>query len=238
MTKLTSAPMAMGQDLFTSSAVQNHDLGAKVMTSDGRGFRYAKAGELLVKGTLLQAPAEITNHQGLTPSAASAGATSVSVTLGGTAATANQYAGGYAVVTTTPDIGGCYRIKSHPAQTSTSGAVVLTLEDPIQVAWTSATRVDLVLNSFNGVVINPTSASSSPVGVAVNAIASGEYGWIQTSGSAPILSDGGSTVGTNVSASNGTAGAVEAHVDAQARVGVAITGVATTEVGLFLINLS
>jgi hypothetical protein len=237
MTKLSSVPLAEGQDLFTSSEVQTHDLGARVSTADGRAFKYAKAGELLVKGTLLQAPIEVTNHQGLTPTACNAGVKSVTVTLGGTAATADQYAGGYVVVTTTPDIGGIYKISSHPAQTSTSGTVVLALEDPVQVAWTSATRVDLVKNPYNGVIINPTTATSCPVGVAVNAIASGYYGWIQVAGVAPILSQGGSTVGTNVSASNGTAGTVEAHVDAQATIGVAVTGVATTEVGAFNINL-
>lgn len=224
-------------DLTANTAVAAHNLGERVVTPDGRSFRYAKAGAVaLVPGTLVQAPVEITNHQNLTPAAAAVGATSLTVTLGATAATANQYAGGWVVVTVTPGQGYQYLISSHPAADA-SATLALQLADPIAVALTTSSRVDLVLNPFNGVIINPTTATSAPVGVAISPITAGQFGWVQVGGVATILSDGGSTVGTNVSASNATAGAVEAAVTAQAAIGVAVTGVATTEYGAFLINL-
>lgn len=226
---------AAGLTSNTSTAL--HPLGSRVVTPDGRVFRYAKAGgTTLVPGTLLQSAAELTNHQNVAPAAAAIGATSVTVTLGATAATANFYAGGYLIVTVTPGQGYQYLISSHPAADS-GATLALTLADPIVVALTTSSRCDLVANSYSGVVINPTTATSTPVGVAVTPITNAQFGWIQTGGIATILSDGGSTVGTNVSASNATAGAVEAAVTAQAAVGVAVTGVATTEYGAFKLQI-
>lgn len=237
MTNLSGPTVAFAQPLFSSSATQQHTLGEQAITNDGRKFVYAKAGAVaLVSGTLLQAPAELTNHQNLTPTANSAGDTSITVTLGNTAATANYYAGGYVLVTVTPDVGRMYRIKSHPAANA-SASLTLQLEEPIVTAWSSATRVDLIVSPFSGVVINPSSATSGPSGAAFYPLAVGEYGWIQTWGPCSLLSDGGSTVGTNVSASNATAGAVEAAVTAQAAVGFALTGVATTENGAFFLTI-
>lgn len=236
-TQLTADVIASPGDLISNTSTAQTNLGARVVSADGRVYRYAKAGAVaLVPGTLLQAPVEITNHQDLVPAATAIGATSVTVTLGATAATANYYAGGWMMVTVTPGEGYQYKIKSHPAADA-SATLVLTLEDPIQVALTTASNVDLVVNPYNGVLINPTTATSSVVGVAVYPISIGYFGWIQVHGPCNVLNDGGSTVGTNVSASNGTAGAVEAAVTAQAAVGYAMTGIATTEFGAIFLRI-
>ena len=228
-TQLTgTGPQVVGQSLFTSVATAVHALGEVVFTNDGRAFRYAKAGgTALVAGTLQQAQAETTAHQNLVAAAAAIGATEI-VTSAITV-TANQYAGGYLLVSITPGEGYQYKIKGHAA--ATAAAVTLTLEDPLVVALTTASNYDLVANPFSAVVINPTTATSAPVGVAIHTVAASEFGWLQTGGVANILNDGGSTVGTNVSASNATAGAVEAAVTAQAAIGTAVTGVATTDFG-------
>ncbi len=226
-------------DLTGNTATQLHNLGERVVTPDGRSFRYAKAGAVdLVAGTLLQASAQVANHQNLTATAAAAGATSVTVTLGGTAATANQYAGGYVMVTVTPDQGKQYLVLSNPAQTNGSGTLTLQLADPIVTAWTTGTRVDLIANPYNGVLINPSTASSTPVGVAQVVITAAQYGWIQVGGVANILADGAVTVGTSLVASNATAGAVEALTGVQAVVGIAVTDISTTEYGAVRIFLS
>lgn len=234
---LTGSPQTAGQDLYTTSATQYHRLGERLKTPDGREFRYCLAGATtLVVGKLQQAAAEKTNHQNLTPTAAAIGATSVTVTLGATASTANQYADGWAIVTVTPDVGQQYRIKSHAAAAS-SAAQTLTLDDPLVAAWTSSTRVDMVLNPYSGVVVNPTTATSCPVGAGVFAITNAQYGWIQTKGVAALLADVAITVGVNVSASNAIAGAVEAAVTAQAACGFAVTGIADTEYGAIFLTL-
>jgi hypothetical protein len=223
--------------LFTSTSTSQSTLGARAATADGRSVRYVKMGAVAaVPGKLYQAPAEVTNHQDLAPAAAAIGATQVTVTLGATAATANQYQGGFLVVTVTPGQGYMYRISSNPAADA-SATMVVTLEDPLLVALTTSSRVDLLASPYNGVIVNPATASSAPVGVAVYAIPAGEYGFLQTGGPAAVLADGGITVGVNVSASNATAGAVEAAVTAQAAIGQALTGIATTEYGSVFLTM-
>lgn len=225
-----SGPQVVGQTLFSSVATALHSLGEIVNTNDGRSFRYAKAGgTALAVGKLQQSQAETTAHQNLTSAAAAIGATETITSA--ITVTANQYAGGYLLVTVTPGEGYQYKIKGHAAVTS--AAVTLTLDDSIQVALTTSSRYDLVANPYSAVIVNPATASSAPVGVAVYPVVASEFGWLQVKGVANILSDAGSTVGTNVSASNATAGAVEAAVTAQAAIGVAVTGVTTAEYGAF-----
>lgn len=235
----TGATQATSIGPFASETVSGGPrLGQITYTDDGRGFRYCLVGATaLVPGKLYQAPAEITNHQNLTPAAAAIGATSLTVTLGATAATANQYAGGYAVVTVTPGQGYTYRIASNPAADA-SASIVLSLADPILVALTTSSRIDLFPSPFSGVVVNPTTATSAPVGAAVFAAPAASYAWLQVTGPCALLADGTVTVGTCVVASNATAGAVEALTGVQASVGLALTGIATTEYGLVDLNLA
>lgn len=237
MSQLGSDLQIAPADLFTSTSTAQCTLGARAATADGRSFRYVQMGAAAaVPGKLYQAPAEVTNHQDLTPAAAAIGATQVTVTLGATAATANQYQGGFLVVTVTPGQGYMYRISSNPAADA-SATMVVTLEDPLLVALTTSSRVDLVASPYKGVIVNPASASSAPVGVAVYAIPAGEYGFLQVGGAATVLADGAVSVGVNVSASNATAGAVEAAVTAQAAIGQALTSIATTEYGAVLLTM-
>lgn len=210
-------------------------LGALATTGDGRYFRYAYAGAVaLVPGTLLQAPIEVTGSQNLAVAAAAIGATSVTTTSTVTCS-ANDFAGGWIMVTTSAGVGYQYQIASHAAA---SGAVVtLYLADPLVVALTTGSRIDLVSNPFYKVIINPSAATSCPVGAAVAATPINYYGWVQTKGVACVLADGTVTVGTTVVASNATAGAVEAFTGVQAVVGIAVTGIATTEYGAINLNL-
>ena len=235
MSQLTGNTQIAGQALFTSSSTQQHVLGEQMVTPDGRKFRYALAGaSALVRGNLLQSQAEDTDSENLAVAAAAIGATTVTTTSTLTV-TANEFAGGYLLVAVTPGLGQCLRIKSHPA--ATTAVLTLTLEDALAVALTTDSRIDLVANLYSGVIQNPTTATGAVVGVAIHAIAAEEYGWIQTGGIANVLNDAGSTVGTNVSASNATAGAVEAAVTAQAAVGYAVTGISTTEAGAIYLTL-
>ena len=236
-TNLNSGAKASAQGLFVQSASQEHILGEIIRSPDGRVFRYVKAGAVdLVVGKLQQSPAEITNHQNLAVPATAALSTTVTVTLGATAVTANQYAGGYAIITATPGVGYQYLIKSHPAA-SGGATCVLTLEDPIQVALTTSSKIDLVANPYNGVIVNPTTATGIPVGVAISVITAGYYGWIQTGGIASVLASGALGVGNTVSASVDIAGAVKV-IDSTstttikpAVVGEAATGVADQQYG-------
>lgn len=194
-------------------------VGVKFQSADGRQFALVQnGGSALSAGVLVQGPATIgSTHTGLAvATAAATGASSISVTLGGTAVTANQYAGGFATVSAGTGAGQYYRILSHPAQTATGGNVTLTLEDTTSTNLdTSTSKITLTLPQYgsangtdvstHGVIISPSAASTGQnIGVTFYPIAASSstvanYGWIVTKGLVPCLFAGsGSTAGVNV----------------------------------------
>lgn len=203
---------AVGQKLLSSSSTAAHKPGTQAVSSNGRKFRYAKAGGVaLVVGNSIQAPAQLTNHDQLTPVAAAIGDTTITVTLGATAVTANQYAGGLAIIDTTPGLGYSYTIKGHPAADA-SASVVLTLDEAIEVALTTTSRVTLAPSPYVGVIQCPISTLTGIcVGGAVYPIAISEYGWIQTGGPGAALIYQTPGVGFPVTATSGVAGGLAVH---------------------------
>ena len=212
MNSTGTSPVATGANIFSSTATQQHPLGARTYTRDGRRFRYCKAGaSALVAGNVIQAAAQVTTHDQLTPSAAAIGDSTITVTLDATnAATANQYAGGWAIIDTTPGEGYSYPIASHPAAAA-SAAVVLTLpsDAKVQVALTTSSRVTLCPNEYSAVIQSPvTTLTGTVVGVCVYPIAASEYGWIQDQGTAGVLIAGTPGVGLAVVVPGTAAGCV------------------------------
>src|SRR3990167_2306627 len=122
MSNLSAFGEVSGQELYTSSAAQIHELGELRVDRQGRKFRYCLVGGTsLVAGSLYQAAAQVANHQALVVVTGAINSKEIVATLGGTAATVNQYAGGWVTVTVTPGLGYSYKIKGHAAQTSTTG---------------------------------------------------------------------------------------------------------------------
>lgn len=231
--------------------------GSKYDTADGRTFALIQnAGVALVSGVLVQGPVAIgANHTGLTLSTAAIGATAVTATLGGTAVTANQYAGGYLVISAGTGIGQTLQIQSHPAQTTTTGTVVLTLADPLKVATlTSDSKGTLVLPQYgsangadvrtSGCVISPTTATGPTIGVTVSPIAAStttvpSYGYIQTWGPVACLNDSTTAIGLDVMPSSAVAGAVLTYVVAtRNRVGTSTVAGENTKAQLINLQLS
>ncbi len=231
-------------------------VGSKFETSDGREFVLVQnAGTALVQGKMVQGPAQITNHSNLTTTTAAVGATTVTVTLGGTLVTANQYAGGYFIVNAGTGIGQQLKIASHPAQSSSSGTVVITLEDPIQVATlASDTKSCLRMNPFgssngtdvrtDGVIVCPTTVSGQVLGVAAYPIAASTstvptYGLVQSKGIANVLNDASTTIGVGVMPSSNTAGAVMTYVVATSTLlGFSVQAGVTTEARQVQLNIA
>lgn len=230
--------------------------GARFMSADGREFALVQNGAVaLVSGVLVQSPASIgANHTGLTCATAAIGATQITVTLGGTAVTANQYAGGYAVVSAGTGIGQTSRILSHPAQSSTTGTVVLTLEDPLSVATAVAdSKVSLTLPQFggpngtalttHGVVVCPTTLTGRVIGATIYPIPAStsttlSYGFIQTKGACGVLNQGGTTIGLDLMPSASVAGAVCTYVVAtKCRVGTSTVAGEDTKTQLITLQL-
>lgn len=209
MANLVAPIMIAAQDTVTTSTTQQHRLGTYAETADGRGFRYALVGAVnLVAGNMLQASAQDTAHQQLTPVAAAIGATQVSIALGASAAAANLYAEGWAIVDTTPDLGSVYQISGHAAILS-SGTGVFTLKEPLRVAWTTSSRISLQRNPYAGVIQSPvTTLTGAVVGNAPAAHTAATFGWIQTRGVAGQLVAGTPGVGLAVVVPATAAGAV------------------------------
>jgi hypothetical protein len=224
MANFTSV-IGTGQDTFTSSAVQLHQLGTRAETKDGRVFRYGQAGGVaLVPGKLYQSAVPLANHLANTPPDVAVGATSFVYTPGATAGAANLYAEGYLQVDTTPGQGYTYQVAGHPAIVS-STAFVLTLRDPIQVALTAAgSTVGLIAHPYKNVILTPTTATAKVVGVPGAIIATTEYGWIQTRGPCSVLINGTPAVTSPVANSGTTTGAVDVWTTAAAAVVVTPVG--------------
>ena len=230
MSKLSTIPQSLPQDLFTSSATQLMELGAYAETADGRGFRYCLMGGVAgVPGKLYQAAAEdTTNLENIQAAVSAINQTKVTTTGTGTI-TANQLSGATMVVTKGTGAGYTYRVKSNPA--ATGAAYTVYLEDSLIVALDTTSYLDFVINPYSAIIVNPTTASSSPVGACVYALPISTYGWIQTHGPVALLADGTVTVGTELCASNGTVGAVEPLAGVQTAIGYAMTGITSTEYG-------
>lgn len=238
-TSLSSVTLVNPQDVFSTSSTAGTILGARATTGDGRVFRYALAGvTALVPGKLQQASAEdTTNYQNLAAAATAIGDKSIVMTTS-TTVTANIFAGGYINTTTSTGAGYMYQIGGNTA-TSGAAGLTITLNDPILVATTTGTRFDIIPNPYASIVVNPTVATSAPIGVAMFAVTAAQYGWVLTQGVAPVLVDDQTVVvGTALSASNQAAGAVEPFTGVQAMVGIALTGAATTQYGMVNFNLS
>jgi hypothetical protein len=183
-------------------------LGSVMRLQDGREFVYAKAGEALSKGKLATAPAHVADHSNIAVAAAVAvGGTTVTVTLGATAATANQYAGGLLVTSDAAGEGTSYEILSHAA-VDASGVITLKLRNPIRVALTTSSEVTLVHNQFRG-TLEGTVATRKAVGVPLVDVTDQYFYWAQYRGACPVLADGAIALGNAVVPSDAVSGAVE-----------------------------
>ncbi len=231
-------------------------VGSRFSSADGRQFALVQVGaSAIASGLLVQGPATIgANHIGLAVvSAAATGATSITVTNGGTATTANQYQGGFAVISAGTGIGQTLRIAANTA-TGTSGNTVLTLEDPLSKNIdVSTSKVTLTLNPYgtpngaaittHGVIVAPSGTSTGPlIGVTVGPLAASSstaanYGFIQTKGPVACLAVAGATAGLGC-----MLGAVNGAVDIQvaatnAQIGRFITTAEAAKAQLISIDL-
>lgn len=206
--------MQFNTDYTKTTTTQQMPLGTVMKGDNGDKYVYVKSLGITV-GKTVQAPAAIANFQNLAIQAAAAvGDITVNVTLGATALTANQFAGDEF----TDSIGNTYVIASHPAVDAATTAT-LTLKDPIRAALTTSNTASLNYNQYNGVIVTPSTPTSTIVGVAKVTIASGEYGFILKEGVISTLIDGTPAIGASVSPSNAVSGAVESGVIAQGFIG-------------------
>jgi hypothetical protein len=217
-------------------------VGTRWDLSDGREVMLVRAGDAVAAGKLYQDAAIVPNHQNIAVTAYTAYSANgnvpaqVTVTLGATAATANQYAGGFLVVNDNNGEGQTLRIASHPAANS-GASLVVTLEEEATVAITTASEVCLIPPHGKDVIIMPTTYTGAVAGVGLYAITAASYGFLTTKGLTSCLADGAIAVGASLSPSNAVAGAVEVGVLAQGIIGNANQAGVDTEYRSIFINV-
>lgn len=225
MAYLTGLPALYGINPFDTATTQKHPLGAVGFDRIGRRYRYVLNGAVaLVKGHLIQGPARDTAFTDMAVQAIAAiGDTQISVTLGGTATTANLFNDGILAVTASTGLGQNFTIKGH---TVASGAAtcVFYLGDgeAVLTALATSSKVTASRGPYNGVIDSPTTRTGMTAGVAIAAIPIANYGWLGVEGLFGVLSDATvAAVGEDVSPSTGTAGAVTKQVTLLENVGMA-----------------
>lgn len=189
---ISGDPRMASFDPRVMTATQEHPLGFMMRTVDGRAFRYGKADSNgSTAGYLYCSNANAANHSNCAVYAAAAiGATEVTVTLGATAATANEFAEGYLIPNdVAPEGVAGFKIKSHPAADS-AATLTLKLAEPLSEALTTSSEVTLIHNPYNAVEAT-TTQTTPPAGVAAVDITANYYGWYQTRGPAAVLCDAG-----------------------------------------------
>jgi hypothetical protein len=239
--QLTGPVLAAAQGVYTSSSTQLHGIGEYVVTNDGRGYRYCKAGgTALVVGKIQQAKAEDTsNEQELTITNAAVDDTTI-VTTDTVTLALNLLAGGFLIVSEgTLGVGQTYKLKGNTA--ATAAVVTFNLDEPVRVATTGTAKVDVKVNPYMSVIVAPTSPTSAIVGAAQYAITASEFGWLQTRGVCAILAQGTVVVGDGlVPANTTTTGTVVSRADAslEASIGYALHGAATTDYVMAYLTIS
>lgn len=208
------------QPLFEESQYQQQKLGELYISPFGDKYRYVQAGaSALATGHLLQEAAEDTAFRSMAVQAAAAiGATQVSVTLGGTATTANMFDEGHFFVESSTGLGQQFRIVRHTV-TDASATATFYLDRPLKVALTTSSQVTVRKNAYDGVIDFPTTPTGGAVGVALYAMTASYFGWIQSGGDCPVLYDNQADSAADATAiipSRDVAGSVTPNVETYA----------------------
>lgn len=205
-------------------------VGQAFSLNDGREVRLVSNGAATISaGRLVQSSATVANHQNasvvVTTYTGAVGTYVVAATVGATAVNVNQYQGGYLLVNAGTGNGQTLRIASNTG-VAASGTTNITLEDPIAVALASDSKVSLLASPYQNVVVNPTTATGTPVGVTLYPLTTAvagvytsagalttaptyQFGFIVTKGIAACLSDASAPgVGASVVPSTVTAGSI------------------------------
>jgi len=239
-TKLCPGMVTAPDLAFSDNTTQGANLGDRIRSTDGREFVYAQVGATAwVPGKVYQGADVVANHQNMvcvTPFTVTGGQ-SISATLGGTASTLGQYANGYCFVNDGTGAGQTFFVKTNTAQSTTTGTVVITIEDPVITTLDTTSRISLMPNLYANTIIYPTTATNAVAGVALYPVAATDFGFLQTKGLIAVLNDAGTTVGLGVSPSTNTAGAVMTVAATTVQIGMAAQTGVTTKYNLVFLNI-
>lgn len=205
-----SAKQLFSGEMYLQSSVQEENLGQMGQDQFGDLYQYGYVGASNISaGKLELAPAPKTNHHNVSAFAAVTAdgkQNQVTLVLGATAATLNEYAFGYLNANATAPQGQIYRINSNPAANSSANMAV-SVVSPFTVSITTSSKFTLIHHVANGVV-EAAVATRRAAGVPMIAMTANFYGWFKVKGMASVLADGAIAVGSLVVPSASVAGAV------------------------------
>ena len=198
-------------DEKVTGTTQLHPLSTRMVLPDNRVYYYGQTDGAQTSGAICQSAVGIANHDmDLAVNTASAGDKSLSITLGGTAATEDQYKDGYVYVNDGTGEGHLYKIRQHDAISSgAAGTFNLYDGDTIAVAFEAAALVGLAKNPYKDFIVYPTTATGHAVGVVPTDFDDDDFGWVQTWGPAAVLCDVAFVIGNHVRVSDNVAGSGE-----------------------------
>lgn len=183
-------PVVPEGGLFGTSTSARTRLGIKIWDIKGNAYRYVKANEAIAAGELVQAVAEAAwDTTVVTDGAVAAGDTKIHIDTNTSAFTANQYAGYFIGQASAAAKGALYEIKGHNS-VAASDEVDIILVNAVDEAISDG----VALRIFNPYLMELTDGATERVdGVAIGAIASASYGWIQVGGIVPAVKVTGSS---------------------------------------------
>lgn len=210
---LSGVPTAFGINPLDTSSIPKAPLGTIGFSTDGRRFRYAKAGTTGLTQGQLQIMADTDSaHDDLAVNTFSIGDMTLTVTLGASAVSDNEYDDGYAVINDGTGEGTLYRIDSVPASAG-SEAVTVVLKDAVVKAAAAATTVTLIRNPYYGILVSDGTQTDTALGVPITDVTASYYCWICVEGICPVLADTGAqpSGGSPITIGDTSTGGVEAR---------------------------
>lgn len=228
-----SAKQLYSGEIYLQSSVQEEQLGALGQDRFGDIYRYAKVGASNISAGKLQlAPTQKTNHHNI---AASVAVTAdgrnnrVTLTLGNTAAVANEYSEGYLAANDNTPEGQTYRVNGHPAAAGLA-TLEVSVDRPFVTSITISSEFTLVHNRWGGMV-EGTTITIRAAGVPMIPMTAAYFGWVKTRGVAAVLIGANATLGADVIV-GGTAGAVTDRTDALGASAEPVVGVSDIVLGV------
>ena len=226
-------PIKASQGIYEDSSTAKAIVGTRIEVGD-RVFRYAYAGgTALIAGTLVKAvevPSQVNIAVG---TAAAVGTYSIpNITTAAHAETA--LAGGYMVVNDVNGEGHCYRIKSSAANADTSTSTDLVLYDPLAVALTTSSQVELYGSIYYDLDKSAT-VTDHIAGIPPIAVTANYYFWLQTWGPCAALVGATSAAGDMLTPHTTDGSVCPGSVFTSNIIGFALTpGTATEYNGIYL----
>lgn len=186
--------------IYSSSADQKYALGEILDLPDGRRFRYAKNGGVILYKALMAVSAGLEakwDNQTQTAKTAAVGDQDIPVLITtGSSLAAHEWDEGWLIIESAlaGAIGDMYKIAAHTVHAT---AVTVTIEDVggCRTALDASQKTTIVRNQYMSVIVAPaTTIAGLSVGVPLVDIPISEYCWLQTRGPCPLIVDTGETL--------------------------------------------